>query len=1370
MKIGNKINFLFALSVATSIFYSCAKQKTNDDESIENRTNLISSYSATSDFNHINNVSKITKKDIAIREKNCPLTSTTFKQKINKIAGEYQNKNLLDQTDKDTIPIFNILSWTSALTSSNSDGINFPYSCFYPEIYLANAIAMNALQKIPFAPFNQENYLINSNIRENPENSDVYDEKEITKNSRFAKLNGLIRTATLAYKITEIDQAERNYIPRIYSGEETKKVYFFDLNEKIFEENYYKQILSFARALAGIGHYERAIYRWNGIFSANEFNMQVLLPNESLQEHLSFAKSSLEEPYKSAHQGTNSVALKYIIAHDLLLAEKNINYALNSNVCQFNSGGQQTPAHMLSICPTLEKIREKVRKVDLKRLVCSSSSFVKKETKPDDVLGNYLWEDIQCDSQIKQDPNLANTYLDPQGISFHSITPLSLNPLKLSETINDFQKSFDSLKTKLANITLLQTRDYENKRIELSDNIEALKDEHEVLKRSQNKASQEIAYASFQRDTAKSLFHAAENDIEITAIEQKNQFRNYVTNLSSIQTYQKLKDILNNYATEKRFALDRYNNELCGANGASNCNSGNLGKLASLLRERKETITHNWKNSCSQLVNKLKTNMMVIGENGCDIPSLTEGVSYSDDPKIIAGQIGEILKGKHHKLTSKCKAAVVAESMAHLEFKDFDKLIDGNESDVTISNEETYRIEVLVSNIKKMHQNESTSPGIGQISIGSPSYDSSIKSDVNYSKAIADMKAEKVYLEQELKVTPVNKHLLANPDKYCTQLLIDSQSGYDSKIAGILDANIAEQQNELQKLQLTFSLSLEDIELGYKVQDKVTELDGQLNNLKKLNKNIESTLGMDKNLVLTIQNSQNQLTSSSGFESFYENNKNKLNYLPLKSAINRKYSQESQLKSAQQNIKIYEENFNIAKKQSDNMRSAIERSLARPVTHNQSYYLFTSLTPNTSSFSKETWKINHVSSLAKQILRNASNKVLNMQPNMRNISRGSMQLLAEDMVNSKRECSYLASFDDANSCLIALSKLQERLSYKNEKNYGSIKNNFTLKIYSKELRKSKKVTPKIGEQMFDDNLLEQINKFGLVNFNLDEEFLKTKASFLRNFDEDYYRANIVGMTVNIYQDNPIDREYISYPFDSSANIAYLLHDGLHAKSPSLSLCSDSYSNYSKRLYENYKTEMTQVSNMEKYKSLGKIYANLFSVEPMQQMMCGKIQPIYSPLVNSSNSLIHYVDTNGIERPITVFSESEYTEEKANMASKLTSFTWLNKLYNDSSSAPSVDDGYWQPLTGYISDSTLENSNLKQLSSRIYDCLISNDIDSSHCAIARKSSYQSLVGFPLLGKYTFVYAQHSRDDNENFDKEESDKTKIQGIEINFIISK
>jgi hypothetical protein len=237
------------------------------------------------------------------------------------------------------------------------------------------------------------------------------------------------------------------------------------------------------------------------------------------------------------------------------------------------------------------------------------------------------------------------------------------------------------------------------------------------------------------------------------------------------------------------------------------------------------------------------------------------------------------------------------------------------------------------------------------------------------------------------------------------------------------------------------------------------------------------------------------------------------------------------------------------------------------------------------------------------------------------------------------------------------------------------------------------------------------------------------------------------------------------PFDGSANIAHLLHDGLYLQDNSKELCNENYKNYSFKQFKDYENELQLDYIKEKYQSVGKNYPYIFSLAPNQEMMCGKVNTLYSPNSYLSNSLIPFTDSEGIEKPITILNDHETTLFNG---TKTTSLNWLYNLKKDYNSFPPLNDVFWQPLTGYISDLDSDDTDISELSDRISNCLTSSDIDSSNCAIAKKSVHQSFAGFPLLGKYTFVYAQHNRDKVKNTKKPENKKTKIKGIEIHFNI--
>ncbi len=422
----NKFKRVIVFSFSIFLCYSCAKKKVvylNADSVNEKRINAISFNAANSTFKD-GTSSHVSYADIEERIKNCSIDNSEFKNEIHEIFKEYSKKDLLSHVGNSAITILSILNRISKLTQSEKPLNTNIYACYYPELFLVNAQLMNILQRVPLAPFNQE-----SLSTDDPAENENWNEQDNFYKSRFAKLNGLIRSAAIAYQLVEKGRSFEDKIPRIYSEDENgNKKYLFGFKEDIREENLDYQLRTLAEAFSAIGFYERAVYRWNGVTSAKELNMPVTLPNESLQDDLKQIISQLKNT--NSIEENNKLPLKLIIAADLLKAGQFATAALSGNNCSTNKTGE-VPTDFISLCSELSLIKEKAIKIDLKRLVCSSASKVAIEKSPADLLANMFWNEAQCDAYIKSEPELSNSFLNIKGLSYNYINPGILNPLRL---------------------------------------------------------------------------------------------------------------------------------------------------------------------------------------------------------------------------------------------------------------------------------------------------------------------------------------------------------------------------------------------------------------------------------------------------------------------------------------------------------------------------------------------------------------------------------------------------------------------------------------------------------------------------------------------------------------------------------------------------------------------------------------------------------------------------------------------------------------------------------------------------------------------------------------------------------------------------
>ncbi|KAB8030735.1 hypothetical protein [Fluviispira multicolorata] len=1346
----------FSLSFSTFFFYSCSNQKINylDSEILnEMRLSEMSSFAANSTFSN-GTSSEISIKDIKTREKNCSLNNETFKKNLKNIFDEYNNKDLLNHSGNTTIPILSILNKISTLTKSYETDKNNAYACYYPELYLANAILMNSLQKVPLAPFNQETLMAIDN-KKDPAEQENWNEKEVIKNSRFAKLNGMIRSASIAHNLLKLEKNLAKNVTQISIGKtESEKKYLIDIRKNISNEAQVEQLLNMANAMSAIGFYERAIYRWNGVTSANELDMPVTLPNESLQNTLYELNSS-----------ETKLPLKFIIANDLLNANEHVKLALSSYNCNGNINNYAS-VQFVSMCAELKTIQEKALKIDLKRLVCSTNTKESSIISSDAHFANYFWEEANCDSEIAKDSLLAKSYLDLNGNSYNFINPVALNPLRLQEQLENIQSSLSSLNERISKINLLQTRDFENKRQEISDSLIPLKYELEKSKVALNKGMLENEFNKNQVAASKILLEATKDEIEMAEIQQKNQFLTYISTLSSVNTLKNLEKTLSDYQSDKKAALNKYTQELCGENGVNNCNGAVQGESLKLSQNKLLAVKNNFKNDCTKLVNHLNTVTKIIGKNGCNIDSVSQNFKFTDDIKEINKQIFTVLTQLPKNIPPTCQAAVISEARLHLRNAEFDKVLQKPLDGVRFEKKCTYKknntqsekgnggsrgglsckkieiknIDDLTKIIDKMSQDTSkTIYFASERGTGSnQGYSNLLYTDMNKVSSIASFHTEKIYIENHLGINNQNRSQLANPQQFC-QNIVDTRA---SKFSNLIDAELSLAQLEIQRLHTKFNVSDKTIEIENNYAEKKLELKNQIDNLQSQIKNFEHNLGIDDNIrPLTVQLALSS-QSKEAINYFYDSNKNKLNNLAIKVALSKQVYQNKVLNSNKISEKISEENYNILKLQKDSINSSIDTINKTLVSHVNSSALITSITPNLNSFSSDTPKLKILNSLAKDAIKVATYTLLNMPDDLRDINNIKYSQFVDQISKTKSTCSYLASFYDANNCLKEIVILQEKLSFKNTLAHSNQKE-YNIKILSNKLRLDSLISENSTDIEFDNKFIDELNKNGKANFTIDHQFLIKKKLLLEEFSNEYYNKKITGISVEIIQENPNKKEFLDEAFSPESNIAFLMHDGLNSAIKSINNNGDSdISSYTLAKYNKFKAEINASQNSIFYSTLGNNFPYLFNYKINENLLTNTVSTTQLPIREFNNSYIN----------------------------KYTSLIWLDKLKNDVFlSSPSKNDVYWQTLTGFISDGSINNSKLLMHSNKIKNCLKSDNLNSSDCVFAKTAIKNSFSGFPFLGKYTFVYAPHQADKVLQEDVSDESKTRITGLIIKFIIS-
>ncbi|BBH53574.1 coiled-coil domain-containing protein [Fluviispira sanaruensis] len=1328
---NKKFKRIIALSFSTCLFYSCNKNSveySNMDSANEKRINAISLSAANSTF-HDGTSSHVSYADMAQRVKNCSIDNLEFKNEIKEIFKEYNNKDLLSHVGNTAIPLVSILDKITKLTHSEKPANANIYACYYPELYLANALLMNTLQRVPLAPFNQES-LLTSHSTDDPAESENWNEQDNFNKSRFAKLNGLIRSATIALQLAEKERRFSDKIPRIYSFDKKgNKQYLFGFKENISEESLDYQLRAFAEALSAIGFYERAIYRWNGVTSAKELNMPVTLPNESLQDDLEELNTQYPDSNPEEHNN-KKLPLKLVIAADLLNAGQFATAALSGNNCNKNNTSNDVPTHFNSMCSELATIKEKAIKIDLKRLVCSSASKVEIEKSPADNLANMFWEEAECDKYIKSEPELANSYLNLKGLSYNFVNPASLNPLRLQERLKFLQSKFEGLKGKTSQINLLQTHDFENKKQEIFDNIEFLKNEFEVSKKLVTKASSELEFNRNQLDATQILFDGSQNEIEQAKIQQKNQFRNYVLNLSALQKLKSVKKSFDNYSSQKLAEKQNNAKDLCSNGNSETCSFDIRGIISNLTKEKYEIATNDWKNNCGKLVNRLNSVTAIIGNTGCDLSAV---MNELNTPEYDANNFLNIFRKLPKTILPACKMAVISEARTRLKDSDFEKSLSYDEKTINYcrSTEKSKQENNLIVKCDEIIKNLDSFKGIinylykdfSYSSKSEPGYFSGLQNNINYANTVAMSNAEKIYIENYLGVNAENRHLLTEPQKFCSAILEYSENGHRPKFASILDARIEIEQAELQSLQINQSM---------------TQLQIEIDNIQAQFKNLENILRIDEELTSKVLNSLENFADSNYFDSFYIGSIENIRFTELETAIDKQKIYKAQLQATKASEKVAQESLSIAQLQTENLQFSIARAKAKYQSHENSSVLITSLSPNLQSFLNYIPDIYKVSALAKDYLNLATNKILNMPSGSRILAHDHYTNILDLVSRTKVNCSYLASFYDAQNCLVDLSTLQEKLLFKNNSLYSQQKI-LSLQIYSSDYRDSMQFIADDSEQIFDNQFLDNLNAKGLSSLNFDEKFLSIKNLILDEFNNEHYNSRLIDVTVNIIQDNPRINQYNSYPFSVQANLAYLMHDGLDKNSLNSDQCGENFSNYSNNQYNEFMTKIDY--EKDQYALYGKSFPYLFDPLHAQNSMCTKVKTTYSELPDE----INYLDN------------------------RFSSLKWVQLLSKDPNSSPLVNDAYWKPLTGYLSNTKNILSNLEQHTNQLSGCLNSDDLNSSSCASAKASVEHSFAGLPLLGNYTFVYAPFHLDKKVNQKRKSDQKIKTVGVEFNFIIS-
>jgi hypothetical protein len=463
----NKISIILLFFSYHIISCNVKNQDFSFDKLESKHYSLIADNSANSEFTKETS-SEISVTDYLNRQRYCPLSKLNEQEEINDIIYSYNNINLLDTSTSKDIPAMLIQNKTRELTSAKLNFSNNLGYCYYPELFLANAYALNILQRVPFVPFNHEVLLMNQS-KIDPSEVKNWNTNEIIKNSRFAKLNGIIRSANIAEKISAMDETRLSIIPRFYANKENNKVYLFGFQEQLTKENYYKHINSLANALSAIGYFERAMYRWKGVYTAEELNMYSSLPNDSLQEVYLEALETLGNEYNHNESSVIKLSVKNIIAYDFIKAHEKSRSALANKFCSSNSDFDKILTHDLNLCSEVKKIQDRAFNFDIKNMFCTSGKKFEQPKNPDEVIFNLIWDEVECEKLLNETPELENSYLDSKGYSYYDIYPANLNSIKFTEDIKNTKENIERVRSKIRMFNFAIDQVYQNRDFELYD-------------------------------------------------------------------------------------------------------------------------------------------------------------------------------------------------------------------------------------------------------------------------------------------------------------------------------------------------------------------------------------------------------------------------------------------------------------------------------------------------------------------------------------------------------------------------------------------------------------------------------------------------------------------------------------------------------------------------------------------------------------------------------------------------------------------------------------------------------------------------------------------------------------------------------------
>lgn len=1022
-----------------------------------------------------------------------------------------KNCNLQDTGEiSDISSIVNIYGNLLATPSAGS-GYNYQYevilaktkdlidqhSCYYPEIYLANASILLRLSEIPTDLLNSENRLIQStglNPQEENNFSNQTQSSDDLKFSKFAKLNSVIREAQTATALIQADIGKKfTRISAPNSSGQIVNLFESQFNnidsadpDKFAEANIY------ANYLLAKARYERAIYRLQGIVSSDDLYNTVEIPNDI--------------PYF----GTTAT-VREVIAEEFKQASTSVNAIYQSTFCDTNALNTHLPAHMSSMCGDLKNIVGNDLSIVTKtldnvtfdnpfylklgRLVCSADS---RYTPHED-------EVKFCQNFLTQFPSAKNANLNENGIAYSSINSWALNLAGVTQHLSYLD---NALTTVINNIvqnkdSILATQDVNNKLTELNAQKSSLTDTESIAQNNIATAQDNIHANQAAVSSAQAAVSALQNQL-ITATEQQGSvFRDY---LSDIRKEQYITFLLNTLS-DKQTAVDNFKNTFTNLSKSSSDTLNN--ELAAVQKE--------WVGECSQNILEYNNNIDLLTRYKC-IVDLTPGTYWKDKTKwsdVTSQDYINVWKQVEASITDpsadECKIMEASAAMARQSQLIMDSL---DPSPYKTSNLQNY-----VSDMASF-----------------------ASAQQNAKDAIAQLNATQAQFAFIFNQTNTTQKINADDlQKTCNDFIAEDYSGYSAVKNQII-------QNDISTAAQTMS---NQITLDNIAQDQTT-LQSNLDDLKTQISELAEKLSLDKNTRGTYETNpsivfsytQDQIDAEvTKYTNSLSNNSPAIKAIQDQiTAANYEVTRAQSLLDAA-NSQLTTANLNLL---------SVQNSIAQLNLQIQNWdttknsFVFSALMPSMTSYFNKEYLLSDAQESAQSLLKVLAYRTMSFDAGL--VSGPNYSQFLKLLDSAQLQCRYFASFGDAEKCILSLRNiLDPSVAKVNFGLYGSHTEILPIQIYSDDYYNFysdiDKRTP-VQTQM-NNKIIQDLKNIGVAVLPLNSATLAMEfdqgASISQILNE-FGTQRVLGVSVNIIKRDEAKIKDLTYSQDQ--NKIAILRDGL----------------------------------------------------------------------------------------------------------------------------------------------------------------------------------------------------------------------------------